>query len=342
MKEMDRVRWLLGCLVTILALSGIARTQSASPAGQSSSSSSQVYHRIEGRLQSRGYAVGNIRIRLLKLPDMRPITETFSRPEGQFIFSQVSEGEYIVETIETDRFESAAVNVSVRPLTRERPGLFTVLVDLSLKSPPKAAPAGVIPADVDLDVPKAAAKHYRAGMKAIDDAKSERAITELQEAVKIHPRYYAARLELGRELRLQKRFPEALEVLAPLNEIAPRHAEQHIERGIVLLSLERRQEAIGELETALRLDDSSWAGHLFLGWALLDSNANEAEPHFTRALAIDEQKAARAHLALARIADARGQRELALKHLDDYVALAPNAHDAEEARKLAAKLRLSH
>ncbi len=328
---------LLGLLAAVLTISRVASAQSASPAGQTGSG--LVYHRIEGRLQSHGSRVGNVRVRLLKMPDMRPITETFSLPEGHFTFNQVTEGEYIVETSETEQYEPASVNVSVRPLFRDRPSLFNVMVDLTVKIGPKPNSPGVVPADVDVNVPKNAAKHYRAGMKAIDDAKAEEAVTELRAAVEMFPRYYAARLELGRELRLQKRFSEALEVLTPLAGIAPRRADPHIERGIVLLSLERRPEAIEELTVALRLEDSSWAGHLFLGWALLDASADEAEPHFLRALEIDERKAARAHLALARIANARGQRQLALSHLDAYIVLAPDAHDAGEARKLAAQLR---
>ena len=76
-----------------------------------------------------------------------------------------------------------------------------------------------------------------------------------------------------------------------------------------------------ELEAALRIAEASWAAHLYLGWALLEQDQAKAEPHFQRALEIDEQKAARAHLALARLAEAKGQRMVALSHLDAYLAV---------------------
>ena len=300
-----------------------------------------TYHQIEGRLQAGTARVGGIRVRLLRMPEMRPVSETFCRPEGQFRFSQLTVGDYVVETFETEMFEATATNVQVWPLDRRRPMTVNVMIDLPRRPPPERHAPGVVAADIDLDVPKPALKHYRAGMKALEEGDSPRAITELRAAIERYPKYYAAHLELGRELRLRRRFTEAEPVILSLKEIAPRKAEPHIEHGIVLLSLERHERAVEALEAALRLEETNWAAHLFLGWALLEKEAGKAEIHFMRALKLDEQKAARAHLALARLADAKGLRESAIRHLDIYLALAPDAHDAEAARKLAERLRSS-
>jgi tetratricopeptide (TPR) repeat protein len=198
---------------------------------------------------------------------------------------------------------------------------------------------GVVAADVDLNVPKAAVKRYQGGMKALSDKNSEKARSEFKAAIEIYPNYYAARVELGRELRLQKQFREAEEVLRPLVQIGPKHSEAHIELGIVLLSLGGRKEAADELRTALRLEETSWAAHLYLGWALLESDGAEAARHFERALELDELKAARAHLALARLAQEKGDSQRAVEHLDAYLKIAPDAGDAAAARKLADSLR---
>jgi tetratricopeptide (TPR) repeat protein len=200
-------------------------------------------------------------------------------------------------------------------------------------------PAGIIAADVDLNVPKAASKHYRNGTKALKSGDSASAVAELREAIAAYPNYYAARLDLGRELRLEKRFKEAEDILNPLPQIAPGRAEPRLEYGIVLLELKRPDEAVTELSEALQLEEANWATHLYLGWALLESRPQEAAPHFKRALELDERKAARAHLALARLADAQGMRQLAIQHLDAYLTVMPNAPDADVARKLADKLR---
>lgn len=301
-----------------------------------------VYHRLDGRVQYRTSGVGYLRVRLLILPDMRPVGETFTRPEGQFSFSRLSEGDYLVETFDTDKFEATSTSVSVRPPVRGKSDIFHVFVELPLKPAPGRVAPGVVAADVDLNVPKNALKHYRAGMKALETRDAPLAVKELQEAIRLHPDYYAARLELGRELRTQKRLAEAEETLRPLDRIASARAEPRIEQASVLLLLNRHKDAIVKLQDALRLEETSWAAHLYLGWALLETDAGKAESHFQRAIALDEQKAARAHIALARLADAKGQRDVALQHLDAYLTLAPDASDAESVRKLAERLRASN
>jgi tetratricopeptide (TPR) repeat protein len=271
---------------------------------------------------------------------MRPIAETFSRPEGQFTFNQITAGEYSIETMETDIYEVSLTNVLVNPIPRNRPSVFTVFVEVPLKPPAPRIKTGEVMADVDLNVPKEAQKHYLAGMKDLEAGKSSQAIREFQAAVARHSTYYAARLELGRELRQQKRLPEAEEVLRPLLEIAPNRADPRLELGIVELMLDRRSEAIGSLREALARQENNWATHLYLGWALLETAAvDEAATHFQRALELDEIKAARAHLALARLAEAQGQREVAISHLEAYLLKAPKAHDAEATRRLADRLR---
>lgn len=330
-------------LVTIGACTVMAQAQIGA-AARSNATTTTVFHVIEGRIRQRNKSADNIRVRLVRLPQMQPIAETFTRQEGQFLFQRVPSGDYLVETFETEMYEATETNVSVfsSSTAEPRPTTVTVFVDLPLKSGPEKLPPGEIMADVDLNVPKKALKHYHAGMQSLGKGESEKGIAELRAAVAIFPSYYAARLELGRELRFKKKFTEALEVVEPLLQIAPKRADPRIERGIILLSLQRREESISDLEAALRLSEVSWAAHLYLGWALLETDEAKAEPHFQRAIEIDEKKAARAHLALARLAEVKGRRPVALSHLEKYLALAPNADDAEATRKLAERLRSSN
>src|SRR5689334_13029711 len=69
-------------------------------------SSTTVYNQIEGRLHNRnGSDASNIHVRLLRTATRRPIGETFSRSRGEFEFNYIQEGEYIIETYETEVFE---------------------------------------------------------------------------------------------------------------------------------------------------------------------------------------------------------------------------------------------
>lgn len=314
-------------LVTTLTLTNMVSAQNAS-----------AYHVVEGRIRAGGRQLRNIHVRLTL--QGRTISETFTKPEGHFTFKSLQEGDYLVETPETDEFEATSTTASVFPRDRlnPAPNIVLVMIDLPLKSA-KRLISGVIAADVDIRVPKEALKYYRAGIEALDSGDALRAITELQAAIASYPQYYAARLELGRELRIQKRFSEAEKALQPLGKIAPTRAEPRIEYGIVLLELRRTEEAAHELSEALQLEESNWATHLYLGWALLERDGNKAEPHFQRAVELDERKAARAHIALARIAEGKGLRQVALAHLDAYLTIAPTADDAEAVRKLAERLR---
>lgn len=308
--------------------------------GSSGIYAQNALHQIEGRVRSQAAELRGIHVKLVLASDMRTITETFTTAEGRFIFKSLREGDYLVETMETDLFEATSTKVSLYPpiRTAPTPNLVMLLVDVPLKSAKKQT-LGVITADVDLNVPKDAQKHYRAGMKALESADSQRAVEELQKAIAVYPKYYAARLALGRELRLQRKFDEAANVLESLPQIAPGRAEPRIEYGIVLLNLKRRPEAARELNEAIRLEEASWAAHLYLGWAVLENDEKTASKHFKRALELDEQKAARAHIALGQIANNEGRREEALKHLVAYLTLVPNASDAEAVRKLAETLR---
>jgi tetratricopeptide (TPR) repeat protein len=194
-------------------------------------------------------------------------------------------------------------------------------------------------ADVDVNVPKDAQKHYREAMKAITAKAPDRAIPEFQAALRISPDYYSARLELGRALRIQKRFQEAAEALEPLARLAPRREEARVEYGIVLMALNRRDEAVEQLREAVQLEETDWVPHLYLGMALLEKEAAEAERHLRRAIELNERKAASAHLSLARLAAARGQRDLSIEHLQAYLTLVPDAPDAEAVRQLIQRLR---
>ncbi len=297
----------------------------------------EIVHQVEGKLQTKNGVVPGMRMRLVRRDSLEPVAETFSRPDGSYLFSRITDGDYLIETFETDLYEATSTEASLRPRPR-RATYLSVYIDIPLKAA-KAIKTGVIAADVDLNVPKAALKHYRAGSKALKEDNFVVAETEYRAAIAEYQNYYQARLELGRELRLRKRFDDGAEILFPLLQIAPGRADPRVEYGICLLELNRRDEATSELRRAVDLDPYNWASHLYLGWALLENSPEQAEPQFKRALELNEKKAARAYLSLARIADSRGENELAIKYLESYLAIMPDASDAEAARKLLAKLR---
>ncbi len=301
------------------------------------SQTGEVVHQLEGKLQNKTGVVPDMRIRLVRRDTLEPVGETISRRDGSFVFSRVTDGDYLIETVETEVYEPTSTPAELRPRPR-RPTYLNVYIDIPLKSTPTVK-AGVVMADVDLNVPDQAVKHYRKGSKALKENDFATGEKELRRAISIYPSYYQARLELGRELRLKKSFADAAELLFPLLQIASGRADPRLEYGICLLELKRYEEAAQSLRRAVELEESSWAANLYLGWALLEITPTESEPYFKRALELEARKAARAYLALARIADSENKTDLAIMYLESYLSLMPNASDAEATRKLIAKLR---
>jgi tetratricopeptide (TPR) repeat protein len=197
----------------------------------------------------------------------------------------------------------------------------------------------VAAADVDAGVPRKAVEHYLSAMRALREDNFERATSDFKKAIAAHTPYYAARLEYGRELRRRGEAAQAEEVLRPLLDTAPRKVAARVEYGRVLLALKRQDEAVAQLEKAAGLAGAGWEPHYYLGWALLETRADNAETHLRKAIALDEVSAARAHLALARLAHERGQRAEAVGHLEAFLALSPDSQEAPSARALAEKLK---
>ncbi|HEY0377743.1 MAG TPA: tetratricopeptide repeat protein [Pyrinomonadaceae bacterium] len=301
---------------------------------------SDAIHEVEVYLRAKGASVNGVHVRLIRQSGMMPVADTFSDQDGRIKFTGLLPGEYTVETIESDKFEATATRVTVRPIEfTPKPTSVSVYIDLPARKRPDMAAPGVVLADVDLKVPDAALKRYRKGTELLRAGNRDDAVEEFKAAVQAYPQYYAARLELGRQLRAQLLFNEAEEALRPLGEIAPKRAEPRIEYAIVLLALKRPREASGQLRRALELEEANWVTHLYLGWALLEIEPEEAERHFKRALELDERKAAQAHLSLARLAYQRGSRPDSVRHLEAYLALAPDAPDAQAVRRLLSQLK---
>jgi tetratricopeptide (TPR) repeat protein len=293
---------------------------------------------IEGRLVAGDRQFANVRVRLIYQDGMRPVGETFTRQDGQFTFGNLIPGNYVIEVEETPNYEAAQATLELREMVTNLGFTAHITIPLRAKAVARTVP-GVVAADVDVNVPADARRHYDAAVVARDAGDNKRATSELRAAVAAAPEFYSARLDLARQLRADKKFAEAREVAEPLVKIAPKHAEPLVELGMIALALDRREDAVSALKEAIALDDNNWAAHLYLGYALLDVKDEEAEPHFWKALKLNERDAAKAHLALARLAHRYGYKEDAVKQLEAYLAVVPDAPDAAEVRKLADKLR---
>src|SRR5688572_26107563 len=100
-------------LTAILSIASLTHAQVG--AATRGSAPGAGVHTLEGRIRQRNKTVDNIRVRLIRVPQMQPIAETFTRQDGQFVFQRVPTGDYLVETFETDLYEATETSVAVYP-----------------------------------------------------------------------------------------------------------------------------------------------------------------------------------------------------------------------------------
>ena len=129
----------------------------------------------------------------------------------------------------------------------------------------------------------------RLGMKAIETGDYEAAEARFNEAIENEHQTYRARYGLGELLRLRGSYAEAeplfRRAIMEKNQETGNadYPEAHAALGLVLLRLDRLEEAKQELEQAQKEDGGSWQAHYGLARiALLEDRLGDAEKHLER------------------------------------------------------------
>jgi tetratricopeptide (TPR) repeat protein len=132
--------------------------------------------------------------------------------------------------------------------------------------------------------------HYNLGcvLETIP-GKTDEAIAEFAEAVRLRPDYFKAQNNLGDALQSAGRTREAVAHLEEALRLRPDSAEAHNNLGNAYRALGRTQDAVAQFEDALRLRPGYVEAHNNLGVALgkVPGRANEAVAQFEDALRLD-------------------------------------------------------
>ena len=288
----------------------------------------------------------------------RPIRFTLTRGDGrietlftdtkgkfQFTLDLIGEAEYVA-TVESDGLTFETTSTSFR-IMRNQPVYATIFLQ-AYRGKPKAPPSAIDVASLDTAVPADARAAYDEGMKAVESAQSEQAITHFKTAIKLYPRYlramndlgvlylqlnrldeaavifeqaikintrfYFARLNFGVVLNLKGNHKKAAEVLGVLYEENPTLRGLPVSYADALLGISQVAKAEKVLRAALAgdpLDHSSQIDiHFKLGLVLnREDRFADAVPELEKAITLDP-KAANAHLLL-------GGSLLQLNHLPE-------------------------
>mgnify|MGYP000875917931 CR=1 FL=1 len=310
--------------------------------------------------------------------------------------------------IETDRRTYATTVQSFR-LIRTVEHVPVFLAALKAPPPPKSV---VDVADLDGKAPPAARAAHEQGMKAFNAGNAEaaigaftqalalypqylRALNDLgvlylklnrldeaaatfQQAISLNARFYFPRLNLGVVRNRQRRYTQAVEILAPLVKEMPaltqarltladgliasqqwdeaeeqlrtalkdekldRHAqaEAHQKLAVVFNHAQSYEAAAREFEKEVALEPDVAAGHLYLGAAYVQlKKVAEAERELLKAYELAGKAAASAQLLLGQLYYGQQKFELAQRAFEQYLSDMPNAQNAAQVKQAVEQIK---
>jgi len=135
--------------------------------------------------------------------------------------------------------------------------------------------------------PLAWAAHYNLGNALLRAGKTEDAIAQYGEALRIRPDYVEAHYNLGNALLQAGKTEDAIAQYREALRIRPNDAQAQNNLGIALYQTGKRDEAIEQFHQALRINPDYAEAHTNLGTALAQTGKiEEAIAHYQQALRI--------------------------------------------------------
>jgi tetratricopeptide (TPR) repeat protein len=280
----------------------------------------------------------NERAKVVLQTDRGIKSSVYTDSRGRFQFDRLTPDLYeVVIEADGDRFEIAKVSVEVFPGA-------PAMIDVNLKEKKgngstKAAKV-ISTGELDTAVPAQAKKEFDRASDASKSGKTDEAIAHFRKAIALYPQYVMAHNDLGAQLLDQGKLDDAAEELRRAIQLDAKAFNPHLNLGIVLVQERAFSAAVVELKTALELQPNSPAARLYDGLALAGSNAlDDAERELRAAHELGGPTYAVALFHLGQLYIDKGERVLARKTLQTYLAEAPNDANAPQAKKLLEVLR---
>jgi tetratricopeptide (TPR) repeat protein len=258
-------------------------------------------------------------------------TYTDRRGNFRFIFHQT--GEYDI-TVRLPGYLPETHSVTLLDYSQSE------YIFFHLRPDPKAygAPSGP-PEVVNVGPPSAARSEFNLGREALSkEGQIDEAISHLEKAVKLYPKYVEALVLLGDAYIDNHQLDKAEITLKRALELDPKSAEAHFSLGEVYRQQKKYAEAEKILTDGLKIRDA-WQGHLILGRVYWEQDdIVKAGPHVGKAL---QQKPdlAEGHLLAGNILLKAHQAENALVEFQEYLRLEPKGQSAPQAQEMVDKIK---
>jgi len=271
--------------------------------------------------------------------------ELLSDRSGNFTFVGLSPELYVI-TIRTPGYKEVSQQVDLRTQLSD-------YVQLTLVAEPNNSSPAKRPGVIDANVPQNAITEFEKGRDALMHANNAAVgIRHLENAIRIHPRYFEAWLLLGTAYMDQGNWDKAEHALARAVEIYPKAANALFALGELYLNQKKDVAAEKVLLQGLQLEDRSWQSHLSLGhvyWNMAAKFTDEARcrplleksyAQTNRALELKPDLAA-AHLLKGNLLLKARRIEEALRQFEEYVRLDPNGPFVDQTRALVQRIKVA-
>jgi protein O-mannosyl-transferase len=180
------------------------------------------------------------------------------------------------------------------------------------------------------DDPYRADIHWRLGQAYAGQEKSDEAMHQFQEAIRLKPDHANAHLSLGITCGMKGQPDEAIRQFQEAIRLKPDYADAHYNLGTALALKGQVDEAISQFREAIRLKPDHAAAHYNLGIALdRRGQMDEAISQFQEAVRLKPDYA-QAHNNLGKVLYRKGRNDEAIRHFQEALRIKADYADARK------------
>ncbi len=299
---------------TLTLFAGLARQATAQPF-------SNLQGEVTGAL--RIDARWQVELRSLNENRTLPPERTYIQPDGRFQFVNVRPGSYELTLLDPDQRPVKSEMATVSGV-----GTSVAQIRVDQKSGAGAGPKGTISLrHLAHKIPKPARKEYEKGWSLRRQDRLDEAEAHYRRALEIDPQFVEAANDLGALYYMQSRYDDSLRVLERGLAIEPESAPLLANLSANMMATGRYPEAERLARRALAVDPVAVRTRYLYGLSRASQKKYDAE---TQSLL---EEAARsiphAHLALANLYRAKGDRGAARGALESYLAARKSQPDPQ-------------
>lgn len=307
-------------VLTIASAFGLASAQSF-PFGHLDRNEEGAVELTGTITHSPGMLVGNLTIEMSDIGGHGYSMRTVVSADGEFEFSSVPPGSYMLKVLTVNGTEITDQFVDVRD------GYSSVQIRLPEPKGAKPGTGTVSVAQLLHRVPNKAMNEYQKGLRLFAKHDLEGGLAHLEKAVEIDPEFVEAQTDLGRAY-IQKHQPE--KVIAAFQQVLkvnPRSEVAYSGCSVAYLWQKKFQQAEESARRALDINAGSMPANFFLGISLAAQEKDKAAA--IEHLVKSEPAFPNAHIAAAGLLSETGDDKAVTAELNAYLKSGDTAHRDE-------------